>query len=357
MAYPPVDPKVLAALKRIQEDKARKPIVVSDPKDPRLKAYRDSLGLYKAYQMQDKLMGPGNKVLPNKVGKNDWTTKELKDRRVQTPSVWFDKSVHMVSDDFQSQKHQFTDDRTGKKAYTMSGDESDEKLINYYKKLGFTDKNIMYHSSPDVVSDKIRPIANYNDGRAMSPVYKKPEQPVVLQRNNGELRPDGAKKGKGFFGEIKRPDGKVSTELSIGVNLGGKEVIIPTMVPSLTQAEVSHLLSGKYNPSAWQGVDDVISRKAIDFARQRQAQKKPYFATPEEEGKFKPTPVPVPQVLQPMQPSLQLPVQPVPVPVKAPATNATPAPVPVSTWGPGPRYSIKDQRVRDMLKAIERMKK
>jgi len=30
-------------------------------------------------------------------------------------------------------------------------------------------------------------------------------------------RPDGSKKGRGYFGEIKRPDGAVSTELSVSV--------------------------------------------------------------------------------------------------------------------------------------------
>jgi hypothetical protein len=51
-------------------------------------------------------------------------------------------------------------------------------------------------------------------------------------------------KGLGFFGKLKRPDGFVSTELSIGVNLEGKEIEIPTLVPTLTITEINWLLKG-----------------------------------------------------------------------------------------------------------------
>ncbi len=87
-------------------------------------------------------------------------------------------------------------------------------------------------------------------------------------------RPDGTPKGRGFLGELKRPDGKVSTEISVGVNIGGKEMDIPTLVPTLTKAEVSSLLKGD-RPS------DVIVQKAVDHAKQRIAQGKSVFADPE----------------------------------------------------------------------------
>jgi hypothetical protein len=124
---------------------------------------------------------------------------------------------------------------------------------------------------------------------------EKARKSTASSRNNDMIRSDGTEKGKGFLGEIKRPDGKVSTELSITSAdvIPGKEVLIPTMVPSLTKEEISHLMSGKYNPQARKGIDDVISRKAIDFARQRAAKKQPFFATPEEEGKFTPISPPV----------------------------------------------------------------
>lgn len=84
-------------------------------------------------------------------------------------------------------------------------------------------------------------------------------------------RADGTNKGTGFLGVLKRPDGAVSTEISIGVNLGGKEVEIPTLVPTLSQDEVNYLLGGGRPTPA-------IVNKAVSFARQRIAQGKSPFA-------------------------------------------------------------------------------
>lgn len=75
-------------------------------------------------------------------------------------------------------------------------------------------------------------------------------------------RTDGTPKGLGYFGELKRPDGNVSTELSIGVNLGGKEMEIPLLVPTLSRPEIDSLLAGgKPSPEM---VD-----KAVQFAIER----------------------------------------------------------------------------------------
>ena len=83
-------------------------------------------------------------------------------------------------------------------------------------------------------------------------------------------RTDGTPKGRGYFGELKRPDGDISTELSIGINLGGNETEIPMLVPVLSRAEIDHLLSGG-EPT------ESIVRKAADHAKQRiQAGKSPY---------------------------------------------------------------------------------
>lgn len=87
-------------------------------------------------------------------------------------------------------------------------------------------------------------------------------------------RVDGTTKGDGFLGVLQRPDGKVSTELSIGVQIDGKETQIPTLVPTLTTAEVQTLLAlpeGVQPPPA-------IAQKAVDFAKQRIAEGKPVFA-------------------------------------------------------------------------------
>ena len=40
-------------------------------------------------------------------------------------------------------------------------------------------------------------------------------------------RTDGTNKGAGYFGELKRPDGSVSTEISVGVGFDDGEAFAP----------------------------------------------------------------------------------------------------------------------------------
>jgi len=80
------------------------------------------------------------------------------------------------------------------------------------------------------------------------------------------MRADGTPKGKGYLGELKRKDGRVSTEISIGVELDGKETEIPTLVPTLTKEEVNYLLND------WREgmkIPEPIVRKAVEHAKKR----------------------------------------------------------------------------------------
>lgn len=88
-----------------------------------------------------------------------------------------------------------------------------------------------------------------------------------------DRRADGSPKGDGWLGPLRRPDGKVSSELSIGINIGGKEVEVPSMVPTLNQSEVAWLLT---HPPTAKMPPSIVS-KAADFARQRLAQGKSPF--------------------------------------------------------------------------------
>lgn len=88
-------------------------------------------------------------------------------------------------------------------------------------------------------------------------------------------RADGTQKGRGFLGELKRPDGGVSTEISVGVNIGGKETEIPTLVPTLTRSEIDYLLSGG-RPT------EAIVDKAVKHAKERMAMGKSPFASESE---------------------------------------------------------------------------
>lgn len=89
-------------------------------------------------------------------------------------------------------------------------------------------------------------------------------------------RADGSRKGPGFLGALKRPDGKVSSELSIGVNIDGKEVEIPTLVPTLSKDEVNWLITQDISDP--KKIPISIQQKAVDFARQRMAAGKSPFA-------------------------------------------------------------------------------
>jgi len=161
--------------KKGKKSKSVQPFVTSDPAEyaKRKAAYDDSLRYYKAYQMQDKLMGPGSKI--EKKSNLTWSTKDLKSGR-QKKIVKGLERYGPIADDYQSESHQF------KKGYNdFTARKSDQQLIKYYKSLGFTDKDIMYHSSPDVVSDKIKAVGTYFDGYASSPVYRKPSQEVIFK--------------------------------------------------------------------------------------------------------------------------------------------------------------------------------
>lgn len=79
-------------------------------------------------------------------------------------------------------------------------------------------------------------------------------------------RVDGTEKGSGYLGELKMTDGsgRVITELGVGVNIDGKEIEIPAVVPTLSKQELAHILSGG-SPTP------EIIQKAADHARKRLA--------------------------------------------------------------------------------------
>lgn len=98
--------------------------------------------------------------------------------------------------------------------------------------------------------------------------------PEAMTGNYG-FRVDGTPKGSGYFGPLKSHGGAISTEISIGVDVDGVEMEIPTMVPTLTKMELEHLLSGG-RPT------DQIVEKALEFARQRIENGLSPFAGPKE---------------------------------------------------------------------------
>jgi hypothetical protein len=77
------------------------------------------------------------------------------------------------------------------------------------------------------------------------------------------FRPDGTMKGNGYFGTLLRKDGDVSTELSAGFDINGRQVEAPLLVPTLNVPEIDHLLNGQG------GIPDSILQKAYEYAMQR----------------------------------------------------------------------------------------
>lgn len=76
--------------------------------------------------------------------------------------------------------------------------------------------------------------------------------PLTEQASNGEgLAPFGVRhsgdsvKGKGWLGAIPNKQGDISTELSAEMQINGKTIEYPLLVPTLTKEEVDYLVSGE----------------------------------------------------------------------------------------------------------------
>ena len=99
-------------------------------------------------------------------------------------------------------------------------------------------------------------------------------------------RADGTEKGSGFLGELKRPDGGVSTEISIGVTIDGKNVEIPSIVPGLSKSQIDVLLNLGENEKPPKDVVDI----AAAHAKKRISEgKSPFAQDGEQEAIQKPS--------------------------------------------------------------------
>lgn len=111
-----------------------------------------------------------------------------------------------------------------------------------------------------------------------NPVLSQPPNPVTVtpsenfQRTNLGSRADGTPKGKGYFGILKRPDGSVSSEISVGVGFDGKETEIPLLVPGLTDTQIAALLSVPTDKVFSLPEYDNILKIAIEHAKKRMSQ-------------------------------------------------------------------------------------
>ncbi len=112
-------------------------------------------------------------------------------------------------------------------------------------------------------------------------IAQQPIKPILDMPDSGSYgeRIDGTDKGRGFKGEIKNPDGTVSTELSITVDIDGQRTLIPLLIPTTTAREIS-TLQGIKNP---RDIPKAIIDKAIQHAEMRISKGLSPFA---QEGEF-----------------------------------------------------------------------
>lgn len=124
--------------------------------------------------------------------------------------------------------------------------------------------------------ETFKPLMQPNDGDRSFNILRGSESPTGQYPKGTKfygLRPDGTAKGEGYLGILKRTDGTIMSEYSVGVKINGKEMDIPSIVPTLNKDEVNQILNLKDGelPS------DAIIAKATAFAKSRIAKKLPVF--------------------------------------------------------------------------------
>jgi hypothetical protein len=166
--------------------------------------------------------------------------------------------------------------------------DADQKLVNTYYALrkkveaaGFDADEFLHGSSDGKKSPKIADVTK-PAGRPTLRERAVPSSDAAPPAAESK-RADGTTKGAGFFGPITRPDGKVSTEVSIGVNLNGKETEIPLMVPTLTKPELDYIINNDpSSPDFQKNLPRSIADKAVKFAKDRISQGRSPFADAQE---------------------------------------------------------------------------
>ena len=112
----------------------------------------------------------------------------------------------------------------------------------------------------------------------------------AVDQSKWEKRADGSTKGSGYLGVLKRPDGAVSSEISVSTDLKdekGKEIEFPTMVPTLSQKQLDWLMTN--DPAKNKIPRDIVST-AEAYARQRLSEGQSVWATDADRLAAKTTP-------------------------------------------------------------------
>ena len=98
-------------------------------------------------------------------------------------------------------------------------------------------------------------------------------------KDPSSYRPDGSLKGPGFLGVYKNPKGQNVTEYSVGIEIDGKEMDVPSLVPGLSPEQISSIVNTGQIPESAMNVIE-------DHARSRISEGKSVFADDSDYEKF-----------------------------------------------------------------------
>lgn len=190
----------------------------------------------------------------------------------------FWSELHKGGDAYTDALKQYSDflavdvkEKTGVKEVSLA----DMLAYNLYGKAGVD----AYRSGNfDYATNGNTPVGQYVKNGLRAARYA--EGPEKVDSGYGK-RNDGTEKGNGFFGPLQMKDGsgKTATELSIGIEIDGKETEIPTLVPTLTASEKDWLLKGGNIAKDNSDIAKNIRSKAIANAKSRIEKGESPFAT------------------------------------------------------------------------------
>lgn len=163
-------------------------------------------------------------------------------------------------------------------------------------------------ATPEQRAERVRQAQAQLAARASA---QKPTQQNDVNPGGGEpwtpgsdLRNDGKTyKGTGWLGVLRLPNGGVASEYTVGVDIDGKEVDIPTLVPTLTKAEQDMMVNDIIPNS--KEIPETIMKKAVDFAKMRLANGQSVFANDGKPSASQPTTPPQNAIRRPSGADIQ----------------------------------------------------
>lgn len=112
----------------------------------------------------------------------------------------------------------------------------------------------------------------------MDPAMQAQQQAIKSMPNYGK-RPDGSNKGRGYLGEIKRPDGSVMTEVTTGIEIDGKEMDIPLITKYSTKEDIEYLKKADIKGNDfYKNMPAGLVDRAVQHALDRKKAGKPIYA-------------------------------------------------------------------------------